>query len=442
MREKDLNSPKAATQWGYRELIFFSLPSLAASLLEPLASFVDTVLVGRISTEWLAALAVASAIFNTITWVFNFLIHTSVQAVSSHDSSGERDLLWARIKMASLLSLVLGIVSSALLWWGREWWFALASVGKSYRADLESYYLVRALAQPLVLLGLTWLSILRGFSYVRATFLILLVSTLLNIGLSAFLLYGLGWGIEGAAYGTLIAQAIVFVSCFFLVLKKIEGALGLLLKSQATMSLWKSYGRDSLGMLLRSGSLSLAFFLSTKFASQLGTPVLAGHQVLLQLWLFSSFFIDGLAVSANILAARYHALKERESLLLVAKRLTHLAALVGFIFMLIYLLLGPKLVALFTTDPAVIAVIERSLWAVALSQVVMAVAYLYDGLLFGLARFFSLGLMMLGGVSFIALPCFVASQYCRGPVMIWCGLILLGVYRAVVARMIFKRAMW
>ncbi len=427
------------SSWGYRELIIFSLPSLAASLLEPLASFVDSLYVGRLSTNSLAALAVASAIFNTITWVFNFLIHTSVQAVSSHSASGEEDLLWTRIKMASLLSFILGVLSCALLWWGRDWWFDLAGASEVYRTELESYFLVRTLSQPFVLLGLTWLSVLRGFSLVRETFVILLLTTLTNIILSGIFLYPLEMGIRGAAYGTLIAQALAFGLCFLTVLRRYPEALRRLVSARFNLDLWRAYGKDSAGMLMRSGSLSLTFFLATRSAGLLGVRELAAHQVLLQLWLLSSFLIDGLAVSANILGARYFALQDHIKLKLIAKRLTVLSCLVGLIFTLAYGLGGTMVLGAFTRDQLLIEVALAQMGIVALSQPLMSVAYLFDGLLFGLGRYRALGVVMLIGVITLVLPGLYYAGQGHGLRAIWLALILLGVYRGVTGYFLFKR---
>lgn len=427
------------SSWGYRELIIFSLPSLAASLLEPLASFVDSLYVGRLSTESLAALAVASAIFNTITWVFNFLIHTSVQAVSSHSASGEEELLWTRVKMATLISFVLGVVSCALLWLGRDLWFDLAGASEVYRQEFDSYFLVRTFSQPFVLLGLTWLSILRGFSLVRETFFILFITTLTNIVLSGVFLYPLHMGISGAAWGTLAAQALAFILCVYHVLRVYPDALARLIRARFSWDLWRAYGKDSAGMLMRSGSLSLTFFMATRSAGLLGVTELAAHQILLQLWLLSSFLIDGLAVSANILGARFFALKDQAKLNLIAWRLSVLSFGVGLIFTLIYGLGARLVLASFTHDQVLIEVALMQMLLVAISQPLMSIAYLFDGLLFGLSRFVELGFCMLLGAIFIIAPGLWMAGQGYGLRAIWLALIGLGIYRAVSGYFLFEQ---
>ena len=58
---------------------------------------------------------------------------------------------------------------------------------------------------------------LRGLGDSRTPLYFLIISTVLNIGLDLLFIVVLGWGIEGAAYATLIAQGVSFiVSVFYL----------------------------------------------------------------------------------------------------------------------------------------------------------------------------------------------------------------------------------
>ena len=77
----------------YRSLIFFSIPSILTSMVEVFASGIDTALVGHLSTKALAALAVASTVFNSLTWVFNFLVNASLEAVAHYRGRGDVQLI-------------------------------------------------------------------------------------------------------------------------------------------------------------------------------------------------------------------------------------------------------------------------------------------------------------------------------------------------------------
>ncbi len=46
------------------------------------------------------------------------------------------------------------------------------------------------------------------------------------------------------------------------------------------------------------------FFLALSVAGRLGTAALAAHQVVAQLWLLTSYVVDGFAVAATVLGSR------------------------------------------------------------------------------------------------------------------------------------------
>ena len=75
-----------------RKLLIYSSPLILGSLLEPLASIVDTAFIGRWGTTELAALAIGVTIFNSFSWVFNFLVHIPMESVAKA-TLGKREQL-------------------------------------------------------------------------------------------------------------------------------------------------------------------------------------------------------------------------------------------------------------------------------------------------------------------------------------------------------------
>ncbi|WP_372656073.1 MATE family efflux transporter, partial [Halobacteriovorax sp.] len=113
MTDKSISSSVKLTLSG---LFFFSLPNIFGSLLEPVTGIVDTALIGNKDTTWLAALSLGVVILSSFTWVFNFLIHTSIQSVSEAYSISDSDQIHSRVKVALLLSLFVGLFSSVFLY--------------------------------------------------------------------------------------------------------------------------------------------------------------------------------------------------------------------------------------------------------------------------------------------------------------------------------------
>ena len=74
--------------------------------------------------------------------------------------------------------------------------------------------------------------------------------------------------------------------------------------------------------------MTSSFYLLTRVAG-LGTKNLAAYQLGLQGWLFSSFFIDGFAMSGTILTAEFLAKNDWKSLKVLENKLRNLCLFLG-----------------------------------------------------------------------------------------------------------------
>ncbi|MBG08627.1 MAG: hypothetical protein CME68_07700 [Halobacteriovoraceae bacterium] len=412
-------------------LLLFSLPSIASSVLEPLASVVDTAMVGHIETPLVGVLAIATTILSSFTWMFNFLVHASTRNVSHYYAKKEGKALAATIRSGLKIAFTIGLVSALCLYLLRYHLYELASMPGEIAGGVDKYFSIRLVGHPFLILSVTLLSILRGFGQVNLSFYIVLGTTALNILVTGLLLFVFNWGIEGASYGTVISQIIGFLfSAYFVFREKklrtlvFGGSLG---PSEVKIE----FGKDSLALFGRSFVLTSVFFLSTRLAANLGVNALACHQILLQIWLFVSFFVDGVAMTANILGAKLYAKKEIEKLKGMFTNLLWLGGIIGGFFLILYFFLPSLVWSLFTFDKKVIELLSHIWPLIVWSQVINCISFVYDGLLFGLGEFRFLRRHMLLGSLLTFLPLGLWSYSNKSLMAIWLGLILLNVYRYI-----------
>ena len=412
----------------YSGLFFFSVPSILGSLLEPIAGVVDSALVGHINTVWLAALSIGVILLSSFTWIFNFLIHTSTQAVSEAYSKGDSKTLIRKVKVALYLSFIIGIFSSIFLYIFRFPLFEIVGASEELVGHVESYFNIRLLGQTFLIATFTCISILRGLSKVKISFYLIFITTFLNILISWYLLFFTPLGIAAVAWGTVIAAFISMILAFYFLWKE-----PLINKNFANVKLdktqWVHFGKNSFDMFCRSLILTTCFFLSTKFSSRLGTTTLAAHQILLELWLISSFLIDGVAVTANILAAKYKGLDNLANYQLMKRRILVIGGVIGLGFTILYLSIPNLLWSIFSKDESVFFEINKVWFYISISQVFLSISYVYDGLLFGLEKFSYLRKQMFFAFLFSYLPFAIYSVLNDSFVAIWLGMISLGVYR-------------
>ena len=412
-------------------LFFFSLPNIFSSLLEPVTGIVDTALIGNRDTNWLAALSLGVVILSSFTWVFNFLIHTSIQSVSEAFSLRDSNQLHSRVKVAVILSILVGLSSSLLLYFFSGPLFTFVGAKGELRPLALDYFHVRLIGQPFLILGGTLISILRGFERVKSCFVLIAISTLLNAGLSWLLLENTSLGLVAVAWGSVVGAIFTSALGLGLVLSSRPINLSKLIRVEIKGE-WLRFGKNSLNMFCRSVVLTGSFFLCTKSAARLGNIQLASHQILLEFWLFSSFLTDGLALTGNILAAKFQATKDFSRYSQMKKNLLLLALVFGGVFVLTYLILKNYLLGIFTNDELVIETISTIWPYLAVSQIFLCATYVYDGLLFGLGRFDYVRRQMFFGFIISFLPFIIYSYYNDQLLTIWLGLIALGGYRVFI----------
>ena len=400
-----------------------------------MASLVDTALVGRIDTGWLGALAIGSIILGSFTWVFNFLIHATTHGIASSDTPNGGALLRERIRIALLMGLGLGLLSALLLWFLRFFLYSLAGATDSLVPLVDEYFSVRILGHPFILLQTTALSVLRGLGSVRTSLLLTVLTTATNIAASYFFLYITRIGIAGAAWGTVLAHVIGCLSSLA-VIALIPRIRGFWREFSFHKNNWFHFGKNSSDIFLRTACLSFIFFYANRLAAGQGVTALAAHQLILQVYLLSSYFTDGIAVSANIIGSHALANGDIPRLRTAYRRLLHLGLIIGIIFALIYGTGQGLITAIFSRDREVLTM-ALTLWPLLVfTQPISSLSFTYDGLMFGLGAFNALRTHLIIATTLLFLPLTLL-----GPSLthIWGAIISVNLYRTIALAVYVRR---
>ena len=410
------------------------------SLLEPLSGIIDSAFVARLGADSLAALAVGVTIINSFSWVFNFLTHVIVESVSSttvgEENSSEQG---HTIRLSMVTSAFIGLVTAIFLFGARELLYDLAGASGPIVSLVDAYFLIRIFGQPFSLLLTTQLSVIRGLGHVNFSMLVMLFNLLLNILLTYCLIFVVNFGVKGAAIGTISSHIVTALICFIYIRRKVE----LTPQTDTEVSvkgLLKSLSKKSLNLFVRSSLLTTVFFLSTRVAAHVGVNDLAGYHLALQFWLFASFFTDGVAMSANIYGARLKKLGNWGLFVTLWKNTVIISLIIGSIFTFVYGVFGKELMYLFTKDQVIHELISGYWWVISFGQIINALAFSYDGMMFGVGGFHHLRNLMVLGFLFVYGPFAYVAYSGRDVSMIWVGLLLLSLWRLVYIQFVMKKA--
>jgi putative MATE family efflux protein len=367
-----------------RRIVALAVPAVATLVADPLMGLVDTAVVGRLGAAELGALGLAVAVLTTVSWVFNFLVFGTTSTVAKAVGAGDRQAAGQRVVHAAQVAVVLGVVVGGGLLLFAPWLLGLLGAVDELLAPGTTYLRVRAVGVPFLLLAYVGHGAFRGVSDTRTPLAVVVAANVINAVLTFGLVFGLGWGIAGAAWATVVAE-VVAVAAFALLLPRV----GLPLRGQGVPSMaeLKAMVVVSRDLFLRTGGLLLGLLAITSAAARTGAVTAAAHQVLFQSFLLVSFLMDGIAIAAQALVGTALGAGSEREAREVARATIRLGVVGGAVIAGVLLAGSAVLPRLLTDDPAVLAAVATAWWLAAMGHAINGPVFALDGVLMGAEDF-------------------------------------------------------
>ncbi|MFK7825109.1 MAG: MATE family efflux transporter [Oligoflexales bacterium] len=425
-----MNTPTTLHQISYPSLFLTSIPAIAALALEPIAEIIDTALLGQFNSLWVAGAAATNTFIASFTWVFNFLSYSVTAQIGQNLGSRNEHALLGLIKLAILLSLGIGALVTLVLMFGKNFFLeSILGASEQLRDTAQVYWNIRILGFSLSLLSLALMGVLRGLQQFKLCFLVIFVITGFNAIGSYLSLYHFSLGMQGVAWSTVLAFAAGnTVSLYWLIFK--QKIFKWSIKGHIPLRYVKSFSKDSLNLFGRSACLTTSVFLMSAIATRLGSLSLAAHQIALQLWLLTSFFTDGLAVTAASIGSKLIGENKKDLHKLMSKRLLTGGFFCGCLFSLIYTFGKSFIIPIFSSDQELRTLLDTIWLILVLTQPINGLVYVYDGILFGTRDYTFLRKRMLEGLVLIFIPSIGLLTIILDNLFgVWLSLCLLAGYR-------------
>jgi MATE family multidrug resistance protein len=379
-----------------RAIAALAIPALGSLIADPVLSLVDTAFIGRVGGDALAGLGVASAVFAVAFFIFNFLEYGTTMEVARSVGAGDLSSAGRATLTSFRLAALSGVGVSVLLLLFAVPIAALLGAEGAVRSEAVTYVMIRGLAAPAVLVVRAAHGAYRGFQDTRTPFVVTLGINGVNLALDPFLIFGLGLGVAGAAWATLVAQwigAAVFIGLFWRGRERfgLSGAKPVLGEVRRFLRV----GRD---LAVRSGALLATFTVATAVATRVSDDAVGAHQILSQVFLFLALGVDALAIAAQAMVGKALGAGDRSQLVAVTDRLLALGAVIGLAIAGVLAVLSPFLSGWFTNEPGVLVEVAGAYWLLVALQPLGALAFVWDGVFIGL-----------GDVSFLAVAMVISS---------------------------------
>lgn len=385
---------------------------ILANVSVPLLGLVDTAVIGHLASAYsLAAIALGSSTVTLLFWLLGFLRMSTTgliaQSLGKEDGEALMTQLYSALLLAFLLALTLNFANPFII----QSMGTLSNASEMVYEVSARYVEIRLYGAPAALVNLVLLGALLGMQNGKGPFYVVLFTNLLNIALDIWFVVFLEYGVEGAAWASVIAEYSACILASYLTIKCLR-------RNQVnTQVLWPtlpqlfsllSLNRD---IFLRSLVLQACFSFMTFYGARLGDVTLAANAVLLNFLLLLSFAMDGIAYALEAKVGQAEGKKEFRLVNLWVKIGFFWGSWLALLYALVFWLGGTLLINLLTTIEPVRMMANEYLGWIILLPLVATSSFLLDGVFVGLTRAREMrNSMVFSGIVGFAIP-FMLSQH-------------------------------
>ena len=421
----------SSTKLTHKRVLGVAIPIVLANTTIPILGAVDTGVVGQMGLAVpIGAVGIGAIIISAIYWLFGFLrmgtTGLTAQAIGSNDHSETSALLVRGILIGLGAGLVLIMTQIPLFS------AALGVAPASFEVEslAQEYVKIRVYSAPaaIAIFGITgWLI---ANERTRAVLVLMLLINSINIVLDFVFVLRLGWGVEGVAYATLIAEWSGLFFGLWLARKGFKNGYWRNWRQIFDRARLTKMAKVNSDILIRSVLLEIAFVSFLFLGSSFDDATLAANQVLIQFLNITAYAMDGFAFAAEALVGKALGAKNR----LIFRRSAVMTSQWGFgsvvVMALAFYVFGNTIINIMTTAEDVRVVSYDYLPWMVLAPLVGAAAWMLDGIFIGATRTADMrNMMFISFCIYLIALAFLLPKYDNHG--LWASLIIFSIARGV-----------
>ncbi len=259
-------------------IILFTLPIMMSYMLQQLYSLVDSKIVSEyVGPDALAAIGATVVVSNLIIGFINGLTQGFAIPVANSFGAKDMDRLRKNVAGTFILSLGVAVILTVLAMTFIEDILIALGTPIEIRQDALDYVNIILCGIILTAIYNSCANILRGVGDSKAALYCLLVSVVANIGLDILFVKFLGEGIKGAAYATIIAQAMSATLCASYMFIKYKEILPKRRDFRPYRGMYGNLITTGLSMGLMGCIVNIGTVILQSSINDLGTNIIAAH---------------------------------------------------------------------------------------------------------------------------------------------------------------------
>lgn len=435
-----------------KDILRLAIPSILANITIPLVGIVDTAIVGHLSdAAAIGGIAIGTMLFDLLYWNFGFLrVGTSgltAQAYGRFRTGASQPCGVPNDCRRLLVQSTMIAMIAALAIWAIQWFFvtavlAIVPCSAEVAAVAREYFFVRIWAAPATLMLMAMKGWFIGMQDTRSPMAIDILVNVVNMGASYYLAVHTPFGIVGVAWGTLIAQyAGLTLAAWILVLK--YGIVRISVREMRDAFRgpdWRRMMALNGNLFIRSLCFMVVYVGFTSLAGKYGDTELAVSSILMKLFMFFSFFVDGFAYAGEALVGKEWGkssmTNHQSSIGPTVRALFNWAIGVGLLFTALYAIGGKGCIELLTSDAEVIAASSKYLgWLIAM-PIISTLAFMWDGVYVGATAGVQIRNSMIWAAAGFVIG-YMATFTWLGPQALY-----IGYFAHLIARAVYLTVVW
>lgn len=261
-------------------IVRLALPTMLAAIVQILYNLTDTLYIGMLGDKDLvAAISLAIPLVFVLNAYGNIFGIGAASYISRQLGAGSFEEAWHANTVAVYTAAGGGAVLSALMFIFRAPLLSVIGTSPETFAPTADYYCILVACGPLLILQVALAGLVRSEGATAKAMWGMIIGVGSNIILDPIFIFAFGWGIEGAAWATVIGNAL---GTAYYLLHFIKGKTVLSIKPKHFRPSRRIYGQTfeiglpaALSMLI----MSLSFILGNVFAAGYGDDVVAGFGI-------------------------------------------------------------------------------------------------------------------------------------------------------------------
>ncbi|MEO0904027.1 MAG: MATE family efflux transporter [Pseudomonadota bacterium] len=415
----------------HRRVLAIALPIVLSNATVPILGVVDTAVVGQLGEAApIGAVGIGAIILSAVYWIFGFLRMGTTGLTSQAAGAGDADEVDALFSRALLIGLSAGLIMIAgqvVIFHGAFW---VSPASADVEALARDYMAIRIWSAPatIALYGITgWLI---AQERTKAVLVLQVGMNGGNIALSFYLGLEQGWGIQGVAWATFLAEWGGLALGLWFCRGVFGRAAWLSIARVFDVVRLKHMALVNTDILIRSVLLQAIFVSFLFFGADFGDVPLAANQILMQFLQVTAYALDGFAFSAEALVGQALGARARATLRRSAVLSSLWGGIICAVLAVTFAIFGGAIIDIMTTAPDVRDTARVYLPYMVAAPIVGVAAWMLDGIFIGATRTKDMrNMMIVSAVIYFAtvIPLMALFQN-HG---LWIGLLLNFIVRGV-----------